>query len=564
VEIDTLTLSLGDTSAKLKLLTQNLKDEKERLALEVIERKRAEEELARHRDHLEELVKERTADLIDTNEKLKIEKEKAEAANRAKSEFLANMSHEIRTPMNAILGFTEILKDRVAEHQVSKFLESIQSSGKSLLSLINDVLDLSKVEAGKLELDYKALSPLGLFNEMETLFGQRIKDRGLELIMEVSDELPKAMLLDETRLRQILVNLIGNAVKFTESGHIKLSVRCRHPGDIQCGTFDLIVSVEDTGIGIPEDQREVIFEPFEQLKEVKTGVYGGTGLGLAITKRLTEMMNGEISVESEVGKGSVFTVIVRDVEVASTEALESRPQKRIDFATIAFEAGTVLIADDIEYNRELIKGFLEGYDLTLLEAEDGRQVVEKARQHRPDLVLLDMKMPEMTGYQAADVLRHDEDLKGIPIVAVTASAMKEDEALISKLCDSYLRKPVSKTDLILEVMKFLPHTGGEEIAIEAMEAAEEKTPAEMSREGLAHHPELLELLRSRQTYCRELSEKMIINEIEDFAEEMKELGTRYKYHPLVNWAEELYSSAISYDIEKMQEILLDLETVLQG
>jgi signal transduction histidine kinase/CheY-like chemotaxis protein len=551
MEIDTLTGSLGDTANKLKLLTQDLREKNENLSREIIERKRAQEELARHRDHLEELVKERTADLIDSNKKLLIAKDKAEAANKAKSEFLANMSHEIRTPMNAILGFAEIMKGKIDDSQLSNYLQSIHSSGKSLLSLINDILDLSKVEAGKLELEYTPVSPFELFSEMETVFGKRIKDKGLELITEIPDEMPQAMLLDETRLRQILVNLIGNAVKFTDSGYIKLSVQCTYPDDIHCATLDLTISIEDTGIGIPEDSTEKIFDAFEQHKEVKAGKYGGTGLGLAISRRLIEMMQGEISVQSEVGKGSTFTVIVRDVEVASVEALESRQPKYVDFAAIKFEKSTVLIADDIEYNRELIKGFFEDYGLTLLEAENGKEVIEKTREHHPDLILLDMKMPEMSGLEAAEILDNDEELKDIPVIAVTASAMKEDEAVISRLCDSYLKKPVSKTGLILEVMKFLSHTVEKEIAIESPEAAEERIS-----------PELAEIIKSKLPYCNELSEKMIINKIEDFAKEMKELGTKHNFNNLVDWGEELYSSAITFDIEEIKQILLKFGTFI--
>jgi CheY-like chemotaxis protein len=300
-----------------------------------------------------------------------------------------------------------------------------------------------------------------------------------------------------------------------------------------------------------------------QHKEVKTGKYGGTGLGLAITRRLIEMMKGEISVKSKVGTGSVFTVIIKNVEVASIEDLECRQPQYIDFAAIQFEKSSVLIADDIEYNRELIKGFLEDYGLTLLEAENGKEVIEKTRQHHPDLILLDMKMPEMDGLEAAEILHNDENLKDIPVIAVTASAMKEDEAVISKICDAYIRKPVSKTGLILEVMKYLPHTVAEGTAIETIETTQAKISAAPSQETLAIHPELIEIIKTRQMYCKELSDKMIINKIEDFAQEMKALGVRYNYQPLVGWGEALYSSAIAFDMETIQRTLLNFETFLQ-
>ncbi len=391
-------------------------------------------------------------------EKAQREREAAEAANRAKSEFLASMSHEIRTPMNSVLGFTEILKTRIADPELSNYLESVHAGGKSLLKLINDILDLSKVEAGKLKPEYTAVSPKDIFDEMLIVFGQKIKEKGLELITDIPPELPEALLLDEIRLRQILINLIGNAVKFTEAGYIKLSANYRYPDDIHHSTLDFIFSVEDTGRGIPEDQLDSIFEAFYQVKEQKFSQFGGTGLGLAITSRLIEMMDGEISVISELGKGSVFNIILKNVEVASAEALKSQRQKQIDFTSVQFEKSTILVADDIEYNRKLMKCFFEDYDFTMVEAENGMEVIEKAREYHPQLILLDMKMPETDGYETAGFLKKDEALKDIPVIAVTASAMKDDECAIDSLCDSHLKKPVSRTDLISEVMKFLPHT----------------------------------------------------------------------------------------------------------
>jgi len=432
-----------------------------------------EELIARIETHLS--FKDLTAETV----RLGIAREAAEAANQAKSEFLANMSHEIRTPMNAILGFAEIMKGRIEEPELSHHLESIHTSGRSLLSLINDILDLSKVEAGKLRLEYTAVSPQRLFNEMRTVFGQKIKEKGLDLIIDIPPELPKTLLLDETRLRQILINLIGNAVKFTDTGHIRLSVTYRYPGDIQHSTLDFIFSVEDTGAGIPDDQCESVFEAFSQVKGQKFSKFGGTGLGLAITRRLIEMMDGRITVSSELGRGTLFNIIIKEVEVASADALTAGREKETDFDSIVFEQSTILIADDIGYNRELLTVFFEGYDLTLLEAENGREAIEKVREHHPDLILLDMKMPEMDGYEAATVLKKEDDLKEIPVIALTASAMKQDEEIVKNLCDAYLRKPVSRADLISEVMKFLPHTVTKKKSVVSETAREESAEGPM-------------------------------------------------------------------------------------
>jgi len=512
---------------------------------------------ARRRE-LEIKVNERTEELNIAKKVAETAKEKAEIANNAKSEFLANMSHEIRTPMNAILGFTEIMITRVKEPLFAQYLESIYSSGKSLLRLINDILDLSKVEAGKMELEYTVVSPQQLFGEMEIVFGQKITEKGLNLIIDIPPELPKALLLDERRLRQILINLIGNAVKFTESGYIKLSINFRYQEDLQGSTLDFIFSVEDTGIGIPLDQQDSVFGAFSQIKGQKTSKFGGTGLGLAITNRLIEMMDGEISVSSEVGKGTVFSIVIKNVEVASVEVLETGEEKTIELSSILFEKCSILIVDDIDFNRELLKGFIEDYDFVILEAENGLEAIEKAKQYRPQLILLDMKMPVMDGYETANALEKDNVLKEIPVIAVTASAMKKDEEAISKFCDSYLRKPVNKTDLILEIMKFLPHTV-KEVSGE-INKPDSESSLELSSTDLENNPELLKIIKNEQLRCLQLLRSMAINKIEDFAKEMKDLGIRFSYQPLIIFGDDLYISTQTFDTEQIQNYLINFQT----
>jgi len=438
---------------------------KKQVAMRVNELSEANVELAIHRDHLEELVKERTFEL----EKAK---ERAETANRIKSDFLANISHEIRTPMNAILGFTEIMKGRVSDPKLSHYLRSIYSNANSLLMLINDILDLSKVEAGKLKPDYCAVSLHEIFNEMHTMFEHKIKDKKLDFIIEIHPELPEFLLLDKPHLRQILINLIGNGIKFTETGYIKLLADFRSD-KIREKNLDLILSVEDSGAGVPEGQRESIFEAFFQVEGQKKSESGGTGLGLAIAKSLSEMMDGEITVTSEVGKGTAFNLIIKNVKVASFDSSGATREKEINFNQIDFEPGTILIVDDMDFNREIIAGYLEDYAFLRIEAENGREAVEKTKKYKPDLILLDMRMPEMDGYETVAVLKKDESLKEIPVIAVTASAMKEDEERIRAVCDSYLKKPLNKADLISEIMKFLPFTLIKERSA-VMEEVEEK------------------------------------------------------------------------------------------
>ncbi|MBU3914298.1 response regulator, partial [bacterium] len=497
-----------------------------------------------------------TLKLNDSYKKAEELRQIAEVANQAKSEFLANMSHEIRTPMNAVLGYAEILKSKIKDPRLSQYVQSIYSSGKSLLGLINDILDLSKVEAGKLELEYTAVSTRTLFIEMQTVFEQKMAHKELELVIDIPPELPKALLLDKARLRQILINLIGNAIKFTDSGFIKLSLNCRYPDDIQQNTVDIVFSIEDSGRGIPKDHLDSIFNAFTQIKGQKTSQFGGTGLGLTISSRLIKLMNGEITVISKVGQGSTFSIVLKDVKIASDEALVSQQHSEIDFASLRFEKGTILIADDIEFNRELLKEFLYEFDFTLIEAKNGIETIELARQYHPRLILLDIKMPEMDGYEAAKIMKDDRNLKGIPLIAVTASAMKKDEEKIKSVCDSYLTKPISKTDLISRLMRFLPHTITKKEPAEFFETAVKVTLEKLSREQKAQLPELLGVLENETTRnWNQIGETFDFVQIKEFAESVKILGIKYNLTILTEWSQNLIQQAESYNMAKLPDTL---------
>jgi signal transduction histidine kinase len=320
-ELDETFKAYNKTTNTLQLTFDRLREkESELLAhqeqLEVLVEKRTEELESR----VEELVEARR-DMVIIMEDLEIARKNADNANQAKSTFLANMSHEIRTPMNSILGFTELLTDKILDEKQKNYLHSIQSSGRSLLSLINDILDLSKVEAGKIELSLTATNPNSLFKDIEVMFSQKIAHKDLKFMVEIDPQLPVALWIDEIRIKQVLINLIGNALKFTKKGFVKLIVQKIYPDD-NYSALDLIFIVEDTGIGIPEDQQQSIFDVFEQQKN-QSAAYGGTGLGLSITRRLVEIMGGEITVTSQVDKGSLFQVRLQGVGVASPSTVES-------------------------------------------------------------------------------------------------------------------------------------------------------------------------------------------------------------------------------------------------
>ncbi len=483
-------------------------------------------------------------------EELKIAKDAAEAASKAKSEFLANMSHEIRTPMNAILGFTELLEGKIRDEQQNNYLSAISASGKTLLGVINDILDLSKIEAGKMEVQYTAFNPHVLFNEIEHVFSQEVHARGLDFYVDVEPTLPRSLLLDEIRLRQILFNLVGNAVKFTEKGYIKLELKKQYKTEDH-SSLDLIFTVEDTGIGIPGDQHELIFEAFKQPKGQIPAQYEGTGLGLSITRRLAQMMGGSISVESKAGKGSTFKVIFNDVQVASVgEQTETEGTAGTGIDAVTFESAVILIADDIESNRDLLKGFLDIPPFTLLEAKNGKEAVELTRLHRPDLVFMDMRMPVMNGYEATRILKADGDLKSIPIIALTASVMKQQEEKIQSAgCNAYLKKPVRRTALMTEAIRFLPHSKKEKDTL----PVEEEMPIESLTPAIKQKlPELLTVLEGELTRTwKELKKTFVIDEIERFAITVRELGKDYQLEMLASWGDTLTGQVKKIDMERM-------------
>ncbi|MBT7457125.1 MAG: response regulator, partial [Gemmatimonadetes bacterium] len=476
-----------------------------------------------------------------------------EAANQAKSAFLANMSHEIRTPMNAILGFSEILAGLEKDVQKRQYLDSVRTSGKSLLGLINDILDLSKVEAGKLELQYKATDAKALCNELEQIFAQKTQEQGIDLIIE-ADDLPEAIVVDELRLRQILVNLTSNAIKFTESGHVKIKATSEPTSEGTTVRF----AVEDSGIGIPADQQDKVFGAFEQTTGQSAAKFGGTGLGLAISKRLAQMMNGDITLTSEVGTGSTFTVELRDLAVVSSDELASLDDDAAEIARVGFEPAKVLVVDDVEYNRLLVKTYLAGYGFDLIEASSGEDALAMCASDHPDLVLMDLRMEGMSGLEATEAIKADAALSDIVVIAHTAAAMKEEEDQISQIFDGYLVKPASKTDVVRELMKHLPHQLAEDTPEEAGVATVstiDRSAAPLTPEQRTQLPDLVAALEEEIGRCEEIGQTLTINDVEIFASRMQELATRHDSALLSDWGERLATQTTLFDIPAMSRTL---------
>ncbi len=512
-----------------------------------------------------------------TLEQLKREKERAEKASKAKSEFLAQMSHEIRTPMNAILGYTEILEGEITDEKFKRYLKTISSSGSTLLGVINDILDLSRIEAGKVEFNYGPVNPRSVLNEINQLFYHKVKDKGLDFRLEVDPDLPRALSMDGLRIRQVLLNLVGNALKFTDKGYITLSVHHTPHGEVDLdgtGVADLVFSVRDTGIGIPKNQQESIFEAFKQQEGQDLSLYGGSGLGLSIALRLVEMMGGEITVQSEEGKGSTFLVSLKNVKTfpgGEEPDIEFKP----DVRDIRFEKALILVADDNESNRRLLTDYLVGTRIDCLEADNGREAINMVRQYRPDLALMDKKMPVMDGCEATRVLKADEELKSIPVIIVTASALKEQWPEIQQSgCDGHLNKPVGKSDLFIELMRYLPYftcagTGTSAGPTETMEAKTSPTAREIEEgaptvEFQSKLPELLAVLRGDGVTHRleRLKKTLIFDELEDFSGEMKTLGQTYRAGVLEDWAKRLSRDTQTFNLVRIQETLSGFPRVI--
>ncbi len=515
-------------------------------------------ELENHREHLEEMVADRTAKLkrqqkalqeaLNRAEQLAVE---AKAASRAKSEFLANMSHEIRTPMNAILGFTDLLDSRITDKEQKKYLEIIKSSGKSLLTLINDILDLSKIESGKMELQLEVVNPYSILREIEHIFSRNISDKGLEFILDLDPDLPENLFLDEVRLRQILFNIVGNAVKFTEGGYIKLTAEKIVRQDYK-GMVDLKITVKDTGIGITPGSLETIFEEFKQQYGQNAKIYEGTGLGLAISKRLVEMMGGSISVISTPQKGSTFEILLKDVSIPLTHAA-SYEEKAFDFKNIKFEKATLLIVEDIPLNRKLIKEYLRYTDIDIIEAENGEEAIPLARKYTPDIILMDIKMQVMDGYEATKQIREDSGLKRIPIIALTASGMKKDkEKIMESGFDGLLVKPFQISDLYRELAHFLRYSIKKNNVQQTIKKSKKRALEKLPPNVLIKLPEIIKKLENELMYSWHIAhQKGLFDDIADFGRQIKRLGDVYSLNILREFGDDLILHVSSFDIERM-------------
>jgi len=418
--------------------------------------KNAKEEAEKSRDKLEDLNKQ----LKSSIERANLMAHEAQIANEAKNQFMANMSHEIRTPMNGIIGFTDLLAQEEMTDTQRQYVHLIRQSNETLMSIVDDILDFSKIETGKLDTSITELNLKEMLSEIEVQAQPQIAEKWLEFEIIPCAGLPETIYTDKVRLKQCLTNLINNAVKFTEEGYVHMTVCLyEHEEDDDDATY-IQFDVSDSGIGIPPDKTEIIFDSFVQADACSTRKYGGMGLGLAITSQLVHLLGGKLSVTSEEGKGSSFSLIIPTEVDATMEAMLGEAsltdvEHKEDQQTQAFElSGKVLVAEDNLTNQVLTKLLLEKMGLVVTVAQNGTEAVDEASSGNYDLILMDIQMPQMNGYEATKILRS----KGItiPVIALTAYAMKGDkEKCLSAGCDDYLAKPVSRSKLEKTVIKYL-------------------------------------------------------------------------------------------------------------
>lgn len=394
----------------------------------------------------------------DTTEKKRIEaalikaKQESEAANKAKSVFLSNMSHEIRTPLNAIIGFSQLMKrDMNLSSQQKEYNTAIIRAGEHLLELINEILELSKIEAGRIVLNPTSIDLHAMCDDIYMMFRERANDKHLQLLFENSEDLPRYVMVDEGKLRQLFVNIIGNAIKFTEEGGVAIRTQAISSEE---GKSYLIVEVQDSGPGISEEEIGKLFRHFEQTSTgVKKGT--GTGLGLALSRELALLMGGDITVSSKVGEGSIFTFKI-EFTAGNESEIEKPDTKRVIGIADKSKSYTILVVDDKKENLQVAVNLLELVGFSTEEAVDGKEAIEKVIASKPDLILMDMRMPVMDGYEATRIIKTMDDYKDIPIVALTASTFEDERKRIEALkMQGYIRKPFRESDLFNTIGKTL-------------------------------------------------------------------------------------------------------------
>lgn len=508
----------------LKIQAQvKLKQANAMLEQQLQEIKQAKAKLLDYQTHLEVLVEERTQELQEA-------KEHAEAANKAKSVFLANMSHELRTPLNAILGFTQIMKnDKRIPPDEHLNIETINRSGQHLLSLINDVLEISKIEAGQLKVNTKPLDLYGMLVNITEVMMVRAKNKGIELQLNMTDDLPPYIETDITKLRQVLINLLSNAIKFTQRGNIQIAAQYQHQEQ-----HWLIFQVSDTGVGISQDELERIFNAFYQTKHgEKAGE--GTGLGLSICRKYTQLLGGELTAESIPGKGSTFNLRI-PVSLAEAPVKQQRNRHQVTRLAPNQRSYRILVVEDNPDNQRLITTLLAPMGFHVQTADNGQQALDVVKHWYPHFIWMDMQMPVMDGYEATRRIKQLPEGEKIKIAALTASVFEEErQAILATGCEGFVRKPVNPEELFAVMHELL----GVEFTYEDIPDSDSRSSNELDPQLLAILPvELRESLLQGTIILDQEALKNLIIEVETYskplAQSLKHLVDGFRFDKIHN------------------------------
>ena len=494
------------------------------------------------------------SELKQTQAALEVAREKAIKANQAKSEFLANMSHEIRTPLNAIIGYSHLLESSVVDEKQRSHLAAIHTAGETLLYLIEDILDLSKIESGQLQPFYSVVNIKSLIENIQNIFDLKVRQKNLSFERWISPTVPDHMIIDEAKVRQVLLNLVGNAVKFTHKGSIHLDVSATDSPLVE-GTLDIHINICDTGIGIREEKLKEIFEPFIQEHAEIAQKYGGTGLGLNISRRLLDIMHGEIQVESEVGKGSIFTITLHNVIVGNEPELSQEATRQSHFTPPVFEPATVLLVDDIPSNRTVVREWLDKAGLTTIEAENGNQALSIFNHRDIQLVLLDIRLPDRSGCAVAETMHQNPSKGNTPIFAMTASVTSADKEKIDHArFDAFLPKPVNISRLFKEMERFLT------VKETRIHPGEPSAPTEWDQDEKAH---IREMTTQLQPLLKQLNGVLLPEQSRETVAHIKEIAQTINSSWLNTQVDILNSAIESYDIQKVETVVDNIRDILE-
>jgi len=474
----------------------------------------------------------------------------AEEANRAKSVFLTNISHEIRTPMNAILGFSELLHQELANPRLRSYLETIRNSGQNLLHLIEDILDLSKIEANQFKPCWEAVNIYQLLEQIQTLFSLKAAEKKLNWEVIIDPGVPQYVTLDSILVRQIVTNLVGNALKFTKQGFVHLYATSEPEQNKK--TVGLRLVVADSGRGIALAEQEKVFHAFQQVEEGDSRQYGGTGLGLTITRKLCQLLGGSISLESNLGQGSRFTVSLPNIRLAQGTP-QATDSPKFDLTRFQFAPALVLSVDDVASNQALIQAYLTPCGLRVQLVENGALALAFLQQHKPAIILMDLWMPHMNGYETTKAIRANPAWTEIPIVALSASLtdITHDQAVANGF-NGLLCKPIKQPTLVKMLAEFLPLQSHVEVLLPAADQSISLLSSAAATELRERFYPLWESAHKNHSF----------SEIDEFARQLAAFGKQHHHAKLCHYGEQLSASAQSFDIVLINELLAQFPLIL--